>query len=513
MSRTILYPTFAREKTVGDATKNNYLRLIGSSACKTSVSTRDLERLYHHTGQWIEGPCEVRWAWKYNDLKPRVYYAQGGDAYFASRYIRDIANTFCDLFPASNRQLRYNLLRLTPVDEESTFAIYDYASFTSELCELKYFMAELGDWCRGTTVKLVDTFQGLVEQDLGELILEYNESVNYRALMDLTRIFEIQDEERFIVAHQKSGMLGVYGNIVWSTALHGLFLTFIAGSFSAANVVGDDAGGLFKKREWSIVDLLETLRLLGIINAEKMEEWKDGRTDGYSTGWQFLKRPVDRISNHLVTGILFDIPLAIYVSGTTEDIHTADLGDLRSRIKAFTMQTCRLFDRMHIYESKLSEEEIDFALEYLAACYRSFRLPPEGSLPPFTHSELIRPLPLAIPILSRDSVSRPWLDVLIDESGGKLFSLPRGSWYELDLESFISVGQEFDCTSLRLLSLGEDLEFIEKRLNVVWYRLDGYSSQLLQGFVGGLLRPVYTWTYLAEPPLWWRNLSLLSRKN
>jgi hypothetical protein len=377
---------------------------------------------------------------------------------------------------------------------------------------LKYFMSCFGEWCRGTKVTLVDTFEGMIERDLGELLLEYNESVNYRALMDLTRIYEVPGGgERFIMAHQKSGMLGVYGNIVWSTGLHGLFLTFLAGSFSAANVVGDDAGGLFKKREWSVLDLLETLKLLGAVNAEKLEVWEDGRTNGYSTGWQFLKRPVDRIANHLVTGLLFDLPLAVYVTGATSDIHTADLGDLRSRIKAFIMQTCRLFDRMHIYESRISEDEIEFALTYLSACYRSFRLPPEGSLPPFTHSSLEKSLPLAIPILSRESISRPWLDVLIDESGGRLFSLPRGSFYELDLESFISVGQEFDCTTKKLLSLAEDLEYLEKRKTIVWYRLDDMSSKLLRCFVEGLLRPVYTYTYISEPPLWWRNLSLLSR--
>jgi hypothetical protein len=411
MSKHIIYPTYQRSKNVGEQTRLAFFRLQRiPPETRYDVTTADLERLYHSTGQQTDGACEVRWAWKYNDLKPRVYYAQGGESYFASRYIREIANSFCDILPTSNRQSRYNSQRLGPLTDQTSVAVYDYSSFTSEMSELKYFLERLGEWCIGTEVKIVDTNRGVVVHDLGRLILEYNTSVNCGARMDITRIYNLDEPQT--LEHNKSGMLGVYGNIVWSTALHGIFLTFVTGEFDLSNVVGDDAQALLNKMEWSALDFISTLRLIGNINEERTEFWMTGYHAEDSTGWQFLKRPFDRLGNHLYTGLLFDIPLAVYVCPEDDGVHSADLGSFRDRVKAFIMQTCRLLDRLHIYECHLSEEELDFALGYLTTCYRELRLPPEGSLPPFSHSQMKGALHLAIPILHRESIARPWLDVL-----------------------------------------------------------------------------------------------------
>jgi hypothetical protein len=53
-------------------------------------TTCEAEEFYAEEGYLPDGPCEMRYAWKYNDLKPRVYYAQGLSAYKASRYVHDI---------------------------------------------------------------------------------------------------------------------------------------------------------------------------------------------------------------------------------------------------------------------------------------------------------------------------------------------------------------------------------------------------------------------------------------
>lgn len=49
-------------------------------------SLKEVERFYCHTGVTIDGPVEMRSSWKYNDLKPRIYYAQGPTVYSVSKY-------------------------------------------------------------------------------------------------------------------------------------------------------------------------------------------------------------------------------------------------------------------------------------------------------------------------------------------------------------------------------------------------------------------------------------------
>jgi hypothetical protein len=53
-------------------------------------STLEAEQFYAENGYLPSGPCEMRLAWKFNDLKPRVYYAQGLSAYSSSRFVHDI---------------------------------------------------------------------------------------------------------------------------------------------------------------------------------------------------------------------------------------------------------------------------------------------------------------------------------------------------------------------------------------------------------------------------------------
>jgi hypothetical protein len=66
------------------------------------VSSCDLEEFYAETGLVTKGPCEVRYAWKYNDVKPRIYYAMGADAYFAGRYVDYLFDSMQRLYRNTN---------------------------------------------------------------------------------------------------------------------------------------------------------------------------------------------------------------------------------------------------------------------------------------------------------------------------------------------------------------------------------------------------------------------------
>jgi hypothetical protein len=508
MASTILYPKYERIKSVGEVTSNRYRRAQGLHAGNQEpVTTLDLEILYHKKGYQVGGPCEVRWAWKYNDLKPRVYYAQGGDAYFAARYIRHIGNSLCDLFPVSNRATRYSVTRLNPLDHHTTLLVYDYSSFTSDLTELKHFVGHLADFCKGTTVTCLDTYIGLVQHDLGELLESYNNETNILPEMDLTRILHVL-EGRQIDHHQKSGMLGVYGNISLSTALHGILLSFLTGTFERASVVGDDAAGIITDEEWSIKGILKALQSIGHVHPEKLQYWGPESEASDTHGWQFLKRPLDRISNNVFAGLLLDFPLAIYGAAVEEDLHTVNPGSKRDRIKAIVMQCSRLLDRLHQYESQLSEESIAFALRYCQVLFRSQDLPITGALPPYQHHDLREPLQLLMPILARESVSRPWLDVLREELSGRSFTILKHSWSTVIPDRYRFDGQIESGTSSPLFTIADDLGFVKKEVSRAYYVLTPETGRLLRQWIDGELDAVYEYTYLREPPKWWTDAYL-----
>jgi hypothetical protein len=76
-------------KSIGVISAENFIETTGVHFTVTKrihISTGDLETFYMETGQETSGPCEVRAAWKYNDLKPRIYYAIGASAYFSSKH-------------------------------------------------------------------------------------------------------------------------------------------------------------------------------------------------------------------------------------------------------------------------------------------------------------------------------------------------------------------------------------------------------------------------------------------
>lgn len=515
MARSLILPHYSRTKSVGHITEYNLRSNPKSSSSGVdTVTTKHLERTYHETGLKTFGPCEVRTAWKYNDLKPRVYYAMGGDAYFASRYIRNVANSLCDILPPSRRNTRYNTSRIRPITSQSSVFIYDYSSFTSNLSELKYFLAELAEWCKDTTVRLVDTHEGIIQCSLGDLLASYNTDVNINAELDLSRVFHLSHPERpLLEAATKNGMLGVYGNIVLSTFLHGLFLTFTCGSDDLCNVVGDDAIGVTRDEEWSMPDILDTVRLLGDVAEEKQETWVGEGSLDDSHGWQFLKRPLDRLANNLFVGILFDLPLAIYVDPPADDgVHTQELGGFQERIRSFLMQTCRLLTRMHHLEHKLSEEEIEFGLQYLRTCFRRLHLPQRGAMPPVSHPRLKFDLDLAIPIIARESVSRPWHELLVEESMGQGSTLPRHTFHTVEPEVFRHIGQEFDASSNRLLDLLVDLGYCTRRLQKCYVAVNADTARCFVRFMEGEHTLLYTYEYTSEPPMWWRRaLSLCSQ--
>jgi hypothetical protein len=110
-----IYPVL-REKTIGrDAERVNESLCQGpmqkgDTGSPSEIKTMlDVEKFYHINGEHPQGYTELRSVWRYNDLKPRCYYAMGPTHYQAAKYIQPIFNSLVDLFPVSHKRMRFSL--------------------------------------------------------------------------------------------------------------------------------------------------------------------------------------------------------------------------------------------------------------------------------------------------------------------------------------------------------------------------------------------------------------------
>lgn len=322
LSKMTLYPDYSK-KTIGRNGARNLSELLGLYGLRQEVepTTLGLEQVYHRFGIRVAGETEARWALKYNDLKPRVYYARGPDQYYDARYIQQIFNVLVDAFPCTNRFERF-MLHSVRLDPEDTLFIYDYSSFTSRLLEVVRFIDALADFMTGTPVQVIDTYQGPLTRDLGDIIREWRQACHI-TVFDASGLRRDPSVEEEILLHG-AGMLGVPGNISSCTLLHGLHLSIILGTL-LCKVVGDDAlgGGQIPVIE----EMHSMLSALGEISLPKMECWRpqDPERDVLEdTRWHYTKRPIDRVDSRILQGEMIIWPPIAILLGWKDRYHTVN---------------------------------------------------------------------------------------------------------------------------------------------------------------------------------------------
>jgi len=296
LSRMTIFPDYSN-KTIGTRAKTE-MALINEALREDFPPTvAGLESLYHRYGIQLSSPTEVRTAFKFGDIRPRVYYARGPAQYYSSRYIQEIFNTLVDAFPTTNRFQRF-LVSSIRLSMEDMLFIYDFSSFTSTLHEVRQFTEELAQFFEGISVTVVDSRVGPCRTELSEMLRWYNDTCNMSPSFDVSDIFGSGREEDLV---HNCGMLGVPGNISSCTLLHGIFLMVILMS-ETCRVVGDDAIGSGPKGEKrQIIDLLT---ILGIVSASKAEIWEtkedDGEVEESCDRWHYTKRPIERIDDQIL---------------------------------------------------------------------------------------------------------------------------------------------------------------------------------------------------------------------
>jgi len=321
-----LYPDLSN-KTIGIEGQQNIRLNFGSilerPGEQPEYSLWDLERIRVHHGVEVSGRTEVRWAWKYNDLKPRIYYARGPDQHHSSKYIQEVFNTFIDSLPTTHRFLRFFIQSVQGASEETAF-IYDYSSFTSYLEEIRNFTEALGRFCQGIVITTIDLARGPVLCDLGKMISDYNIHCNCDPEFDGRGILGVPFEDDLFLRHT-CGMLGVPGNISSCTLLHGIHLAILLGSLVKGKVVGDDAAGWKVLSKYGRVDLLEKLSNIGKISAPKMNFWEpdDDADEQEDSTWHYVKRPIDRYLNRLAQGRQAVWPSIPEILNLVDEIHTS----------------------------------------------------------------------------------------------------------------------------------------------------------------------------------------------
>jgi hypothetical protein len=404
---SIHYPQYST-KYLGRISDVNCRRIMdhyGLAHEKMRLSTYDLYNTYCKTGIKSYGPTEVQLAFKFNDVKPRVFYRIGATAYWSALYIHDVVNDIMQAFPHTSTRTRYSIQRLVMGYRDQVLIVYDYSTFTSSLEELYYFVMAIAEFLRGTEVFLWDHREGMIKYDAGELMEEYAK-INCRDCeYDMGEI--LGSDEPLVMISNLAGLLGVYGNINLSLSLHGLSLCLICGRSDKCSCIGDDALGVIRRCKLPSGDYMRsadlvkrTHKAIGVIGScapEKTvtfdltrkhvtDEDQDVVMASTTEGWHYVKRPIRAADNNIYQGELLDLPLPYIFLSEKDDVHTVQYpSQLWEKRQLFVTAYCNLLDQLK--HKSLPEESSDKLEIYLSAAYKILGLDFRGYLPRSTNPE------------------------------------------------------------------------------------------------------------------------------
>jgi len=414
----------------------------------------DLERVYYDYGWCPEGVTEMRSAWKYNDLKPRVYYAQGPTVYTASKYVQSIFNTLLDCFEVCHRILRFSTPYVSL--EDATLYIYDYSSFTSMLHDSTRFIFWLADFFDDVPVRILDTREGLIDVSVGQLLRQYASVCNVYPEFTVHRL--LPSEGLFAIRFHNCGMLGVPGNLASCTILHAIQLMFAAGSMRSVRCVGDDGLAIVRRGEED--NFLDQVNNCGVVAKEKAESWEEEDAvvvRGEKDSWHYTKRPIWRQYNHIQTLPALIFPSIELILELKDEYHRSALEGVPEYLRhaKVAKQVFRLLS--HVASSFQHVKDFDLLQEYLKMIRRRMKWPQHGGIRRIDGEDVLIP---CCHIEDKDELKRDPYAIVLEEIEGQEIVLP--AFYSYDEEVCNSVGYEFRHRSSGKISLLERLGLIEK---------------------------------------------------
>jgi hypothetical protein len=501
----LIYPRVSN-KTIGVEAQEISSRMVHHNhhqECSVDFveSVADVERVYHETGVELKGPVEMRKAWKYNDLKPRVYYAQGPDVFHRSKYIQSIFNVILDCFQVVHRKNRYELPEDRRMSDSDALIIYDYSSFTSRLDEVLEFTRALADFYTDVQVVLVDSHLGLKTVSLRDLLLEYTSACNESSVFDAARVLGL---ESFFPIFHTCGMLGVPGNISSCTLLHGIHLSVLLSSDIRGRCVGDDAlACLPEADEETLENFMDGVNNLGMVEKEKFSIWSY-EDDQDESEWHYLKRPITRISSAIQLGIAYIWPSIANLLNLSDDFHTVvPVGNMQRR-KTFIAQWSRLLDRMHhLQTGTLSDLDIAILVHFQNGAYRRLDLRNGGLLRfgDVASSSLICPRRM-----TKDGFDLDWRHITYDHfrKFGGVSELPASWELSQKFEGFL--GEELLSTTNALYGLLEKLGYLEKEIAMEIVDFRTMTFEECRIYLDLDYAFTYRFTVVKDFPIWYQHL-------
>jgi hypothetical protein len=240
MNNRILYPRITHKNMSRD-TRREYEDTFGLDHRLDDVpifGQDDWMRVYLRHGIQIGGVCEMRQKWYPSGAKPRTYYAQGGTTYAVSSYLQDAFTELVNSSPMTHHIHRLRPTRLQ-IRQGQHLKIYDLSSFTSRMSEQKHFTSRLASFAGGSTVGIMDVSKGLLYQDLGDILHEYNEVCNWNPEVSYERAFK-NSHGLHVADHGIASMLGIFGNLMTCTFAHGALVSQNVETEDQNNTAGDD---------------------------------------------------------------------------------------------------------------------------------------------------------------------------------------------------------------------------------------------------------------------------------
>jgi len=510
MAGTLLFPQIQMNKTMSRATARAYQSArVGyeGGPADTRISSADVERFYADTGYRVPGVCEIRQAWKFNELTPRTYFSQGGTTFHASKYIRDIANTLSEHFPEVDYKTRFSYHDLEISDEHLAF-IYDYTSFTSLLSELKFFLSRLATETMGVPICVVDSYHGIINTTLGSVLQEYNEVCNRLPEYSLERF----DLDLGVLSHRISGFLGVYGNISLSTTLHGLHACQLCGDLGGCKCVGDDVYGSAKAEGRDKPEIIARIQALGEVNPLKVRWWPhvdiENEDAAQDRTWPYTKRPFFRFGDRMFLEQSLYLPIFGLIA-PIPDGHREDDTDAFYKTKILATQVLSLIRQWSSLHPPPRVGQKLLLEGYVQMLYKRLGIPEDGYLPFESFNigqEIVKGL--FVPSIKGDFLEREVWSKMEERFGAdqiRLVRIPKTSrepfyqWRELIKYR----GDERETCMERRLSYLQSMDWamVERVFEERFMDFEEYSS-FYSALIAGEFASVYSACISVNAPSW-----------
>jgi len=316
------------------------------------------------------------------------------------------------------------------LDSQDYIVTWDFEAFTSSLSQLKFFLSAVAEGLRQRELPALSVFdyhKGIIELDPCDLLDEYNEICNINAPFSIHRLvdrYRLEDLgiERTSYAQQNSGMLGVAGNIGFSTACHGMEICKICGEDKCV-CVGDDA--LVTTAISPDHQIIPMMQELGRIHPEKfsmLEPTEDGPI-------KFVKRALFRDLDSLYLDFLISLPISAYVDNIYGSRTIPPNLTSYQCAKMVGVSVGQVLWDVRTHHLDLDSKDMEYLSLFLLTIYRSMKFPIRGALPGASillddSRAVIKFTIPSIHFASYDPREMDWLEHLLDNSTQMFFSLP-----------------------------------------------------------------------------------------